>query len=505
MKRSAPFSIGRKTLAMPPKAWGEEFEIMMGIGSVPERAPFTMQGSYAVVCIDGPLHQHAHWCQDSYEAIGERFALALASEAKEICLKINSPGGDFAGSLDLSRQLRSQADAAKKRIIAYSDNEALSAGYALAACADEIVISEAAFVGSIGVWAPLVDATAADAMMGVRWNIVASDERKADRNPHSPMSEEAINALQVQVNGQASLFRALVTELRSLSEEDIRSLKGAPVFGRRAVALGLADRTASWSEFLSATDRTSASQSKEEATMSKYDEALGAMRRAADGDDDDAKKAKKALKALDDSDKEDKKEDGEGEGEGEGKKGKASAKADAKADAEGEGEGEGKAKKAKAEFPPKEDEKEKKEASAQASSSFDFAARIHALEAERQAEKDSEKRAKLLAQRPDFSPEIVKASSSWPVAQLEEAVKTWPKLATAPMRPARAGQAMPTIRTDPTSLQQNGATAEEAEFIARNMGTFRKPAGGKLEIGLGDRAAAKAYLEQRAAQAKDGV
>src|SRR6202012_3514314 len=62
----------------------------------------------------------------------------------------------------------------------------------------------------------------------------------------------------------------------------------------------------SWSAFLSEKDAPMPANTAPQA--SKYDEALGALKRCAEGDDDDAKKAKKLLKAAEEEPSDEEKE-----------------------------------------------------------------------------------------------------------------------------------------------------------------------------------------------------
>lgn len=286
-------------LAVDPQAWGNEFEVLVALAGQGPRPPFTEAGTYAVVDIQGPLYQHAKWPFDDYDQIRGRFVEALASSQPSVCLRFtNCPGGDFAGAIELSREMRALAKAAGKPVKAFTDSKALSAGMALACAADELVITPSAYVGSVGVWSMLQDQTALDRAMGLKVVVVASGERKTDGNPHVAISAEAVEALKGEIDSQNMLFFELVSEARSMGIAELQALKGQSVFGARAVSVGLASRVVgSWSEFLA---------SQAESQMSKFDEAMGAMKRAAEGDDEDAKKAKKCLKSWEGGGEEDK-------------------------------------------------------------------------------------------------------------------------------------------------------------------------------------------------------
>lgn len=490
--RYAPPKLG--LIAVAPRAWGEEFAVFFGARK-PEQL-FSEEGSYAVVEICGPLTQRAGWMGDSYEEISSRVAAALESGAESVCLRIDSPGGDWCGALELSREIREMAKAAGKRLVAFTDGMALSAGYAIACAAEKIVATESATVGSIGVWATQVDLTAQDAMMGIKVAIASSGTAKADRNPHAGITDESFTRLQAQVDEQAELFFELVATCRSLPVSKIRAVQGAELFGQRGITAGLSDHLVnSWAAFLSTEDLDMPSKA------SKYDEAYGLLKQAAEGDDEEAaKKAKKCLKAMEEEEPE-KKEEKEAKTKAEA--GEKEKEEKAKAEAEEKEKSKAKAEK---------DEKEKAKAKASAGSDdFSLAARLHALEAKDAAKEEASERAVLLAKRPDFSAEIVATLAKASIAQLKEAVETWPKIGSRLGQAAAASQAGGTrgkgqtsasnIEDDPEGSRPL-STLSESDYIARKMGEpvdvegiqFK---GKSLVLGPMSPAQAKAFLESK--------
>ena len=400
MRYDAP----RGPVAMPAKAWGEEFAFLL-FGDDDPRPPYTEEGRYAVVDVCGPLTQQPGWWGESYVELRERMAAAFASSSDSVCMKIDSPGGDYAGCLELSRDLRAMAQASGKEFVAFTEATACSAAYALATAADSIVTTESAQIGSVGVWAPMLDVTAQDAMYGVKVVIASSGKAKADRNPHTGISDEAFARLQSQIDDMAMRFFELVAEHRvGVDVERVRALEGADFFGSRGLAAGLSDRIVnSWQAFLS----EEASPMKVGA--SKYDEAMGALKRAAEGDDEDAKKAKKALKAIEDGDKPTE------ETEEEKKKREDEARA-------------------------AEEEKEKAAANA-----IKLAAEVAALKAKDAARDAADAKAKADAElaafwatRPDVGEEQRKSLDGLPVERVKAIVATWPRVTARPGASASA-------------------------------------------------------------------
>ncbi|WP_437948666.1 S49 family peptidase [Sorangium sp. So ce296] len=386
----------RGVLALAASAWGQEFDAA--------QAPAVAQeGPVAVVQIRGPLTHHSDWFCDSYDAIKARVGAALASPAAKVALRITSPGGDVAGCFETATELRAMAARAGKSLHAYADGQASSAAYALACAADSIHLSAETLVGSIGTLAGTVDCTEADAQMGVKFHLFTSGARKADGNPHQPMSEEAAAEIQRQVDEFAELFYAHVCERRGVSVEHVRGMEARQYSGQTAVEKRLADGVTTWSGFLAMVARGGAGGAAAKESRVEYEEMVKALRALAEGDDEEqAKKAKAALVAL-----------GEEEAEGEPKK--------------DEGE-----EKAKAEDEPKKDEK-KEEAKAAASAGAPSAATaaaaaVAAENVELKARLDRLEISAMLDKRPDLSAAVRK----WCLAQTPDVARSFLEQASKP-------------------------------------------------------------------------
>lgn len=455
---------------MAPKMWGEEFNSVAGTLATSDA--FTVEGAYAVVCIDGPLDQHCGGPFDNYDGIRERVSAALESPCQTVVLRISSPGGDFAGAIELARDIRVAATAARKSIVAFTDSRALSAGYVLACAAEHIVITPSAYVGSIGVWAALVDETMRDRAQGLNIAIVASGERKVDRNPHVPLTEEAIAASQVEVNAMADLFFGWVSETRNI--DNPAGLQGKEVFGAEAVSYGLADRTVnSWHDFVSMQYQTMSVSNDSAAANAgskmpdfteqekSLDEALAAMK-AVEGDDDDSKKARKALRA-----KAKKALDAMGED---------GAPADEKA-ADDDGGDEEKKDDADKAASAEDDDKMGKAAAyskprlvaASTTRELELVGRVHALEVAIAAKEESSERAALLAKRPDFSPQVKKSLASADLPFVRNAVANWER-GTAPTTAAASATVPGGIRGETQGEAEGDSADDMVSYIDRRMG-----------------------------------
>lgn len=221
-------------LAIAPKAIG-------GLFSRLDEPSVEVVGDCAVVTIRGPLRHHAgRWC-DSYEAIRERFDQAIASDAKRVALKIDSPGGYVSGCFELADYMRDKAAERGKPLVAYVDGGTFSAAYAIACAAERIVVPPAGELGSIGVIAVVQDWTEAMKQDGLKANVFVSGRRKADSHPMVPVDAEAAAAIQATVDGFAKLFFEHVAKSRGMSVAQVKAFEAGTFIGASAVDAGLAD------------------------------------------------------------------------------------------------------------------------------------------------------------------------------------------------------------------------------------------------------------------------
>ncbi len=231
-------------LAILASAYGQEYEL------VTPSAP-TQEGGIAVVMIMGPLTHHGEWWMgDTYDAIESRVAAALATSADTVVLKIDSPGGEVNGVFECSKTLNLLAAQAGKRLIAYVDETAASAAYALACACEAIYLPTTGQVGSVGVVEALVDATGNDGINGLKWTLVASGARKVDGNPHVPLSPETTAVVQHVVDSLAQVFFGMVAEARKVEPAAVQLLQAGMFRGPDAVAAKLADGVMSWVDLL---------------------------------------------------------------------------------------------------------------------------------------------------------------------------------------------------------------------------------------------------------------
>jgi ClpP class serine protease len=231
-------------LAIQPQAFGWLFDELEG-PTPPERI-----GALAIVSVRGPLQQRGSWWALGYDDVVTRFRAACESDATVIMLDLDSPGGSVAGCFAAVREMREMAASAGKAVVAFANEAAYSAAYALATVASQIYVPESGGVGSVGVIGMVEDYTEAMAQAGVRCAVLTTGARKADGNPAVPMSEASIAALQGQIDKLGAQFFGLVAEARPLSAGQVQALEAACLMGQDAVDAGLADEVISRTQLI---------------------------------------------------------------------------------------------------------------------------------------------------------------------------------------------------------------------------------------------------------------
>lgn len=159
---------------------------------------------------------------------------------KGILLEIDSPGGEVAGAFDVADTVYSAR--ATKPLIAVANNDAFSAAYLLASAAQRIYVSRTSGVGSVGVIVSHLDVSGNDEKMGYRYTIVSAGARKADFNPHAPLSEEAKIVLEGEIARTYGLLVNTVARNRGLPEAAVRGTEAGLFFGSDALNVKFADR-----------------------------------------------------------------------------------------------------------------------------------------------------------------------------------------------------------------------------------------------------------------------
>ena len=193
----------------------------------------------------------------SYEGIAAQLrAAGQDPEVRSVLLDISSPGGEASGMAGLADLIRSVRQT--KPVTAFVNDMAASAAYGIASAANEIVISPTSIVGSIGVVMLHADRSGELAAQGVKPTLIFAGSHKVDGNPFEPLSDAVRADLQASVDAHYRQFLDTVAagRGRKLTVDMARATEARTFIGTEAIALGLADRIASFDEVLASLSQT---------------------------------------------------------------------------------------------------------------------------------------------------------------------------------------------------------------------------------------------------------
>jgi signal peptide peptidase SppA len=202
-------------------------------------------GPVAVIPVHGTLVQklgslRPYSGMTGYDGIRQAFLTALDDkDVKAIVLDIDSPGGEVSGCFDLVDTIYSSRG--PKPIHSVLTESAYSAGYAIASAADKIWLPRTGGVGSIGVICMHVDMSKALSSAGVQVTFIHYGDRKADGHSEIPLSKEALERFQADINTMGELFVETVARNRNIAASTVRDTQAVTYLGAEGVAMGLAD------------------------------------------------------------------------------------------------------------------------------------------------------------------------------------------------------------------------------------------------------------------------
>lgn len=209
------------------------------------RAGYDVVAGIAIIQIEGTLVQklgtlRPYSGMTGYDGIRQNFLAAISDpDVRAIVLDIDSPGGEVAGCFDLVDTIFDARGS--KPIWSILDESAYSAGYAIASAADCVLVPRTGGTGSIGVIAMHVDLSQALSEAGIAVTIISYGERKADGAAELPLSPEALERFQSDINTMGELFVETAARNRNIPASKIRDTQAATYLGSSGVEIGLAD------------------------------------------------------------------------------------------------------------------------------------------------------------------------------------------------------------------------------------------------------------------------
>ena len=205
--------------------------------------------SVAVIPIIGTLTQRGDVI-DSVETrstsdVADEVAAAAAEpKVDAIVLEVDSPGGEVYGVPEAFAVI--QAARKMKPVVAHANSVAASAGFYLAAAADELWVTPSGEVGSVGVYALHINAAKALEDMGEEWEFVEADDSpyKTEGAPTGPLTEEARGQIKKAVNRYMAMFVRDLAKGRGVTIHHVQQKfgKGRMLGPQEAVEVKMADQ-----------------------------------------------------------------------------------------------------------------------------------------------------------------------------------------------------------------------------------------------------------------------
>lgn len=198
-----------------------------------------------------------------YDGIINRYAMMLAeSDVKGVLMDMHTPGGEVSGCFDTADRLRQMAQQAGKPLWSMACDSACSAGMALASAAERRLVTQTAYMGSVGV--VMAHASYEDYLEqeGIKVTLIHSGARKVDGNPYEDLPEEVLSRFQADTDALRQQFAELVARNLGTTSEAVLATEAAVFRGQAAIDVGFAhamvnghEAVAEFSEYLSTQGR----------------------------------------------------------------------------------------------------------------------------------------------------------------------------------------------------------------------------------------------------------
>ncbi|WP_299312374.1 S49 family peptidase [uncultured Halomonas sp.] len=273
---------------LEPRLLGRATDLPQGLdmGRDEEREMQRLQvvGKLAVIPVHGVLvarrGQINGACEEilSYERLRGQIAAALKHElVEEIVLDFHTGGGHAMGCKELADFIR--ASTAIKPITAIVNFAAYSAGYFLAAACSRIVASPTAGVGSIGVIIETYEVSRMEEEMGITFNTYYRGDHKNDLSPHQPVTDQAVQEINLRLDEAYATFTESVAEYRGLPVAEVVGTQARLYTPAAALSARLIDEVAPAQEAIDAIAQRYASNT---ASSTRTNQRIQARARALD-------------------------------------------------------------------------------------------------------------------------------------------------------------------------------------------------------------------------------
>ena len=168
----------------------------------------------------------------------------LDKNIKGVLLRVDSPGGALAPSIELSMAIKRLNEL--KPVIAYASGSMTSGSYYASIWTRKIIANPGAFVGSIGVLFQAPNIKPLADKLGISEQVITAGEYKQMGTFTREWNEKERRALEELISDAYELFTTDVAKARGLKIEDAKEFANARVFiAQKAKSRGLIDEIGS--------------------------------------------------------------------------------------------------------------------------------------------------------------------------------------------------------------------------------------------------------------------
>ncbi|WP_024954761.1 signal peptide peptidase SppA [Sulfurospirillum arcachonense] len=169
---------------------------------------------------------------------------ALNKNIKGVLLRVDSPGGALAPSIELSMAVKRLNQI--KPVVAYAAGSMTSGSYYASIWSKKIIANPGAFIGSIGVLFQAPNIKSLADKLGISEQVITAGEYKQMGTFTREWNEKEKMALKELISDAYTLFTTDVANARNLKIEDTKSFANARVFiAQKAKKEGLIDEVGS--------------------------------------------------------------------------------------------------------------------------------------------------------------------------------------------------------------------------------------------------------------------
>ena len=206
--------------------------------------------------IEGALthkRQLSHSGMSSYQGMKIAFKSLLSDPSiTHWVMDMSSQGGMAYQCFETARYIRKLADDNDITLIAYVNEQASSAGYALTAVAHEVISNPMSSIGSIGVVVTLRNDLPKELAEGKERIFITYGSEKRPFTAEGNIKKEKLEEIQAEVDVLGKDFdKHVATYREELSEADVKKLGARSFSADKALELGLIDKIMEREDFLS--------------------------------------------------------------------------------------------------------------------------------------------------------------------------------------------------------------------------------------------------------------